>query len=153
VYGFIAGRPARQLQRFRDRFTGRTLILHCGFPAAWLAELLKQPGGGGHFRLDIRLLPTLRPTPIEWLVQTQLLPLDLPLPVLVRVRERDLLARHLQRHGSPVHPSEIGWFLEELDQRFHARFVFSDTPGMMHLERGLAMDDNEALSMLEHLSG
>jgi hypothetical protein len=153
VLGFFAGRPARQLQRFRERFTGRTLILHDGFPADWLEELLRQPGGGGHFRLDIRPLPVSRPTPVEWLVQTHILPLDLPLPMIIQVREHDLLARHLQRRGTAVHPSEIAWFLEELDQRYHARLFLSDAPERISVERGMAVDDNEALSMLEHLAG
>lgn len=153
MFGFFAGRPIRQLQRFRDRFTGRTLILHGGFPADWLEELLRQPGGGGHFRLDIRALPASRPTPVEWLVQTHVLPLDLPLPMLMQVRERDVLVRHLHRRGNAVHPSEIAWFLEELDTRHHARLLFSDAPGRIDAERGLKIDENEALSMLEHLAG
>jgi hypothetical protein len=153
VLGFFAGRPARQLQRFRERFTGRALILHDGFPADWLEELLRQPGGGGHFRLDIRPLPAARPTPVEWLVQAHILPLDLPRPILVQVRERDLLVRHLQRRGIVVHPSEIAWFLEELDTRYHARLLLAGTPERISVERGMAVDENEALSMLEHLAG
>ena len=43
-----------QLSRFLARYAGRTLIVHAGFPPDWLEELLKQPGGGGYFRLDSR---------------------------------------------------------------------------------------------------
>jgi hypothetical protein len=153
VFGLFTDRPARMLRRFRERFTGRTLIVHRGFPAEWLEELLKQPGGGGHFRIDARPLPAARPTPVGWLLQTQVLPLDLPLPLLLQVRDGDLLVRHLQRQGAAVHPSEIAWFLEELAARHHARLRFRNEAGRIEVERGIAVTDNEALSMLEHLAG
>lgn len=153
VFGFLTRRPARQLEQFRARFTGRSLIVHRGFPEEWLEELLKQPGGGGHFRLDSRGLPTSRPTPVEWLVQTHVLPLDLPQPLLLHIRDQDMLVRHLDRGGRVVHPSEIAWFLEELEDRHHARLLFGNPPGRIEILRGISANDNEALSMLEHFAG
>jgi hypothetical protein len=153
VFGFLARRPARQLQQFRARFIGHSLIVHRGFPGEWLEELLKQPGGGGHFRLDSRRLSTVRPTPVEWLVQTHVVPLDLPQPLLIRIREQDMLLRHLNRGGRVVHPSEIAWFLEELEHRHHARLRFGNPPGRIEVVRGMSANDNEALSMLEHIAG
>jgi hypothetical protein len=153
VFGFLVPGPARQLERFRVRFSGHTLIVHRGFSGDWLAELLQQPGGGGHFRLDSRRLPTARPSAIEWLVQVHVLPLELPQPLLLRVREQDVLVRHLDRGGRAVHPSEIAWFLEELETRHHARLRFGNGPGRIDAIRGIPVDDNEAMSMLEHLAG
>jgi hypothetical protein len=153
VFGFLAHRPARQLDRFRERFTGRSLIVHRGFSGDWLEELLKQPGGGGHFRLDARTLPAKRPSPIEWLVQTHVLPLDLPQPLFLKVREADVLVRHLDRGGRTVHPSEIAWFLEELEERHHVRLRFGREPGRIDVSMGITATDNEAKSMLEHLTG
>lgn len=153
MFGLLVHQPGRQLARFRERFAGRHVIVHRGFPEEWLEELLKQPGGGGHFRIDSRPLPTRRPTPIEWLVQTHLLPLNLPQPILLSVRERYALVRHLTRGAQAVHPSEIAWFLEELEERHHARLVFAREPGRIEVRLGIATNDNEALSMLEHLTG
>ncbi len=153
MFRLLVRQPERQLERFRARFAGRNVIVHRGFPGEWLEELLKQPGGGGHFRIDSRPLPTRRPTPIEWLVQTHLLPLDLPYPFLLGVREECALVRHLTRGMHTVHPSEIAWFLEELEERHHARLVFASEPGRVEVHRGMPMNDNEALSMLEHLTG
>lgn len=153
VFGLLARRPARQLQLFRARFTGRSLIVHRGFPEEWLEELLKQPGGGGHFRLDSRRLPVSRPTPVEWLVQTHVLPLNLPQPLLLCIREQDMLLRHLERGGRAVHPSEIAWFLEELEQRHHARLRLGNPPERIDVLQGISVHDNEALSMLEHMTG
>lgn len=153
MFGFLAQRPARQLELFRARFSGRNLIVHRGFPEEWLEELLKQPGGGGHFRLDARGLPAARPTPVEWMVQTHVLPLALPEPLFLCIREQDILIRHLRRGGSTVHPSEIAWFLEELEDRHHARLHFGNGSSRIEVTRGIPQNDNEALSMLEHIVG
>lgn len=150
MFGLFGPRPAQQMERFRGRYTARSLIVHQGFAGDWLEELLKQPGGGGHFRIDSLPLPRRRPTPVEWLVQTHILPLELPQPLFLDVREDAILARHLTRGGHPVHPSEIAWFLEELDRRHHARLAFTGDGGLQ-VQRGLPEQDNEALSMLEQL--
>ncbi|WP_018880970.1 hypothetical protein [Thioalkalivibrio sp. ALE30] len=150
MFGLFGPRPAQQMERFRGRYTGRSLIVHQGFTGDWLEELLKQPGGGGHFRIDSRPLPRRRPSPVEWLVQTHILPLELPQPLFLDVREDAILVRHLQRGEHAVHPSEIAWFLEELDTRHHARLVFTEDGGL-DAHPGLPVDDNEALSMLEQL--
>ncbi len=138
------------MHRFRARYTGHSVIVHQGFAGDWLEELLKQPGGGAHFRIDSRRLPGPRPTPVEWLVQTHVLPLELPQPLFLDVREDAILARHLTRGKHTVHPSEIAWFLEELDARHHARLKFAGDAGI-RAEAGLPVHDNEALSMLEQL--
>ncbi|WP_020146086.1 hypothetical protein [Thioalkalivibrio sp. ALJ15] len=150
MFGLFGPRPAQQMERFRSRYTGRSLIVHQGFEGDWLEELLKQPGGGGHFRIDSRRLPTRRATPIEWLVQTHVLPLALPQPLYLDIREDAILARHLMRGERAVHPSEIAWFLEELDTRHHARLEFTEND-QMTIRRGIPETDNEALSMLEQL--
>ncbi|MFO7955305.1 hypothetical protein [Thioalkalivibrio sp.] len=150
MLGLFGPRPAQQMERFRGRYTGRSLIVHQGFTGDWLEELLKQPGGGGHFRIDSRALPRRRPSPVEWLLQTHILPLELPQPLFLDVREDAILIRHLKRGEHTVHPSEIAWFLEELDTRHHARLVFAEDGGL-NVHTGLPVDDNEALSMLEHI--
>ncbi|ACL74309.1 hypothetical protein Tgr7_3241 [Thioalkalivibrio sulfidiphilus HL-EbGr7] len=141
--------PNRLRQQFLERFTGRTLIVHEGFPPEWLEELLKQPGGGGHFRLDVRQINVRKPSPIEWFVREHVLPLGLPLPLLVRVSPPELRVRHLRRGNHAVHPSEIQWFLEELDTRAHATLRVTDTG--FTAEPGIPVSDNEAKSMLDHL--
>ncbi|WP_026340521.1 hypothetical protein [Thioalkalivibrio sp. ALJT] len=150
MFGLFGPRPAQQMERFRNRYTGRSLIVHQGFTGDWLEELLKQPGGGGHFRIDSRPLPRRRPSPVEWLVQTHILPLELPQPLFLDMREDTLLVRHLTRGEHAVHPSEIAWFLEELDTRHHARLTLSGD-GTAQVQYVLPVTDNEALSMLEHL--
>ncbi|AGA35281.1 hypothetical protein TVNIR_3651 [Thioalkalivibrio nitratireducens DSM 14787] len=151
MFGLLHDWPARQLEWVRARFAGHTLIVHRGFPRGWLKEQLRQPGGGGHLRLGSRRLPALRPTPIEWLAQGQVLPLGLPL--LLRIRERDARVRHLHRRVGPVHPSEIAWFLDELEERHHAWLRFLRGPGRIETLAGIAMDDNEVPTMLEHPTG
>lgn len=150
MFGLFGPRPNQYMEPFRQRYTGRSLIVHRGFGGDWLEELLKQPGGGSHFRIDSRRLPCKRPTPVEWLVQTHVLPLALPQPLFLKVEGEAILARHLTRGDHVVHPSEIAWFLEELDTRHHARLVFNGEGGV-RVENGLSVDDNEALSMLEQL--
>ncbi|APZ44254.1 hypothetical protein [Acidihalobacter ferrooxydans] len=140
-----------QLERFLNRYTGRTLIVHAGFPPDWLEELFKQPGGGGHFRIDSRQLNTGRQTPVDWLIRRHLLPLELPLPLIVKVTPAALFVRHLTRAGTAVHPSDIYWFLEEIDTRHHVRLRVDG--GALRAETGLDPADNEALSFLESLGG
>ena len=138
-----------QLSRFLARYAGRTLIVHAGFPPDWLEELLKQPGGGGHFRLDCRQLGASDPAPVEWLVRRHLLPLDLPLPLIVKVTPEALYVRHLTRGGEAVHPGEIYWLLDEIEQRHHARLVVEG--GSLRIETGIDPADNEAKSFLDSL--
>ncbi|MFN4263997.1 MAG: hypothetical protein ACK4IT_10425 [Thioalkalivibrionaceae bacterium] len=139
------------LERLRERFMHRTIIVHRGFPDDWFSELLKQPGGGGHFRLDARRLPTARPAPIEWMVQTHVQPLDLPHPLLIRIDEHHILIRHLMRNDHAVHPSEIGWFLEELDTRHHARLAWEGDGFRREAAGCIDVADNEPKSMFDAL--
>ena len=128
------------LAGFFERYTGRTIITHAGFPSDWLAELLKQPGGGGHFRMDARHPPAARPSPAEWVIHTHVLPLDLPLPLLIVVRADVLYVRHLVRRARPVHPSEVLWILNEIPTRHHA--LLRPVAGGFAVERGIPVEDN-----------
>lgn len=137
------------LARFRARYQGRTLIVHRGFVPNWLAELLTQPGGGGHFRIDVRHFSTDDPTPVEWLVRQHVLPLELPLPLLIQVTDEALYLRHLLRGEQPVHPSEIFWFLEEIAERHHA--CLRPDGASLEAKTGMPLTDNEARAMLDSL--
>lgn len=118
-------KPAAPLAAFRERFTGRTIIVHEGLSIGWVAELMKEAGGGAHFRFDTRKAPDARPTPIEWFVHRHVLPQGLPLPLLLRVEDGCVRARHLVRNGRVVHPSEIYWMLREMPQRIHLELKFA----------------------------
>jgi hypothetical protein len=48
-----------------------------------------------------------------------------------------------------VHPSEIQWFLEEMDTRHHVRLRITHDDFVP--EPGIPVGDNEARSMTEHL--
>lgn len=124
---------------FLQRYRGRTVIVHAGFPAGWLEELLKQPGGGGHFRFDIRHQSCLGKAPIEQFIHRHIAPLALPLPLVFQVSDDMLYVRHLVRNGQPVHSSELGSMLIELPRRYH----FAIRPNQsFNCEPGLAVDDN-----------
>lgn len=141
MFGLFS-KPSSRIERFFERFGRRTVIVHRGFDPEWLEQLLKLPGGAGHFRVDARRAPGRRPTPIEWLVHEHLLALELPLPLLVKVGRDELLLRHLTRAGGGMlDPSEIGWILDEIDTRYHARLSRRDDG--FEIERGLPVSDNE----------
>lgn len=95
------------------------MIVHAGVSVGWVTELLKEAGGAGHFRFDTRQCPGKKPTPIEWIVHQHVVPLHLPLPLLVKVEQNELLIRHLTRNSKPVHPSEIFWMLKEFPKKAH----------------------------------
>lgn len=132
--------PVRLQRRFFERFTRRTLIVHAGFPAGWFEELLKQPGGGGHFRVDSRIPVDQPPNPLEWVVHHFILPLALPLPLIARVDADSICIRHLVKNGTVAHPSEILWMLDDIQSRFHAR-LRAARDGFLS-ETGIALDDN-----------
>lgn len=140
IIAAFVSRPGGEWERFRERFAGRAVTVHAGLTPGWVDELLKEGGGAGHFRFDLRQTPGRRPTPIEWLVHTQLLPLGLPVPFLFRVEADGVRLRHLVRNGAPVHPSEIAWMLRELDTRYHAYVDFS--AGAVRVQRAMAESDN-----------
>lgn len=119
IIALFAPRPAELRERFLTRFAGRTLIVHEGLSIGWVSELLKEAGGAGHFRFDIRQSPDTKPTPIEWVVHQHVAPLHLPLPLLIKVEQTQLFIRHLTRKGKPVHPSEIFWMLKEFPEKAH----------------------------------
>ncbi len=125
--------PRRLRRAFFDRYAGRSLIVHGGFPDGWLGKLCQEPGGAGHFRIDIRQrpfrekVPLRRLYPVQWLVREHILPLDLPLPVLIRVHGRDhLKARHLRRHGGLCDPAEVAMIYADMVKRPHVLLVPED---------------------------
>jgi len=132
--------PLTLQERFFARFRGRTIILHRGFPPGYLAELLKQPGGGGHFRVDLRQLGRENDSPMDWLLQRYILPLDLPVPLLVKVEDEAIYLRHLLQGSSPGHPSEILWMLDSMHERHHALLRRLQTD--LQVQHGMAIDDN-----------
>jgi hypothetical protein len=107
IIAAFRGYPGSGWPRFVDRYAGRAVIVHGGLSLGWVEELLKEGGGAGHFRFDVRHALGRRPRRIEWLVHEQLLPLQLPLPFFLRVDDNGVRERHLVRNGAPVHPSEI----------------------------------------------
>lgn len=150
VLRILTGRPpadprARRVLFFQ-RYRARTLIVHTGLTIDWLEELLKQGGGGGHFRIDARLTPARTPTPVEWVVHGFILPLGLPLPLIARVSDESIGIRHLVRHGAVCHPTDIAWILEDMGGgsvgvgRAHA-VLYPHGDGFRS-ERGIAPDDN-----------
>lgn len=134
-------RDARLLDRFFARYQGRTLIVHQGLTLDWLEELLKLGGGGGHFRIDTRKPPA-RHSPVSWLAQRFILPLDLPLPVLCDVGPTTIAIRHLQSAGRLCHPADIAWILEDMRLRVRVHAMLSRHPGGLSTDRGLAVCDN-----------
>ena len=127
--------------RFLARFSGRTVIVHAGLSIGWVSELVKEAGGGAHFRIDVRRPPSRRPTPIEWVVHQQLLPHKIPVPFLVKIDGQHLLIRHLLRNDMPVHPSEIYWMLGEFPHRCHLKL--SAAGQSFIATRGISIADNE----------
>ncbi|MGM0412566.1 MAG: hypothetical protein ACQERG_04580, partial [Pseudomonadota bacterium] len=83
-----------------------------------------------------------RPTPVEWVAHEQIAPLGLPLPLLAVVdRQGQVTLRHLTRAGEAIHPSELAWLRDELDERFHAR-LHPAVEGGFTAEWGIPVEDN-----------
>lgn len=128
-----------------ERFENRGIIAHRGFPDQWLTELLKQPGGGGYFRLDLRLISASgRQTPLEWLTRTHLLPIGIPVPFFIKIRSKNIWIRHLLNNEFIIHPTELYWLTEEIENRYHACLQVTD--GHLSTTLGLAHQDNQILS-------
>ena|GEM_PF-659239 len=138
--------PAALRQGFFDRYAGRTLIVHQGLPEGWLGKLVHEPGGGGHFRIDARQPayqgpPARRPAPVQWLIREHILPLGLPLPVLVKVEDRDhLRVRHLRRHGGICQPEEVAMIYDDIAARPHA-LLYPEDSGFA-VDWGIDVEDN-----------
>jgi hypothetical protein len=107
------------MERFLERFYGRMVIVHAGLSPGWLRELERERAARGIFRFDVRRRVRRRANLMESVILGQVLPRGLPLPLLVRVEHDGLRLRHLTRRGHPVHPSELGAILAELDRRYH----------------------------------
>lgn len=125
----------------KQRFNGRSLIVHSGFPESWLKELLSEPGGGNFFRMDIRVQGGTKPTPVEKFIHEQVLPLNVPLPFLAKVEEEDFYIRHLLRDGSLIDPSEVGLMHSEIKERYH--FRLSLRKAKTEIYPGMALNENE----------
>lgn len=141
IIAAFAKKPADPLSLFLTRFRGRTIIIHEGLSIGWIAELMKEAGGGAHFRFDVRNPVGRPPTPIEWLVHRHIVPQCLPLPLLMRVETACLRLRHLTRSGKIIHPSEIYWMLREFPQRAHLTLDLSN--GAVIVQPGIALEDNK----------
>lgn len=128
------------LERFFTRFARRSIIVHAGFPEGYFSELLKQPGGGGHFRVDIRIAPSSPPSPMDWVVHRQVLPLDLPLPLFIKVDEDGMYLRHLVQGKGPGHPSELLWMMDCIRERYH--FHLRREGGSLVAKPGMDVSDN-----------
>ncbi|MEL5848354.1 MAG: hypothetical protein U7M05_03205 [Candidatus Igneacidithiobacillus chanchocoensis] len=128
------------LDRFFTRFAKRSIILHRGFPDGYFAELLKEPGGAGHFRVDLRIAASQPPSPMDWVVHQHILPLQLPVPLLVKVDEDCLYLRHLLHGDKAGHPNEILWMMDSIRERYHYRLQ-RQGPSFL-AEPGMAVEDN-----------
>ncbi len=150
VLRMLVGRPSTDPRArraaFFQRYRARTLIVHAGLTVDWLEELLKQGGGGGHFRIDARLTPARTPTPVEWVVHEFIVPLALPLPLIARVSDQSIRIRHLVRHGALCHPSDIAWILDDMGDDGtglgRAHVVLYKHGDGFRAERGIAPEDN-----------
>lgn len=125
----------------KQRFNGRTLIVHSGVPEDWLKELLNQPGGSGYFRVDTRIQTTERPSPVEKFVNDQLLPLGLPLPFMAKIDYDDVYLRHLTRNGDLIDPSEVGMIHTEIESRYHIRLSIEKAKTQAF--PGMDLEDND----------
>ncbi|MCE5388346.1 MAG: hypothetical protein K0041_07190 [Acidithiobacillus sp.] len=132
--------PILLKQQFFARFTGRHILAHAGFPPGYLAELLKQPGGAGYFRVDLRIPHSNPPSPLEWVIHQQLGALELPVPYFVQVSEDSLYVRHLVQGEGPGHPSEILWMRDSLGDRYH--YLLRSQGPTFQVVPGMPLDDN-----------
>jgi hypothetical protein len=140
IIAVFRSNPTVLRERFLARFAGKTIIVHDGLSIGWVSELVKEAGGGAHFRIDVRRQPGRRPTPIEWVVHQQLLPHKLPMPFLVKVEHERLLVRHLVRNDMPVHPSEIYWMLTEFPDNHHLLLTAAGKGFIV--KRGMSVAEN-----------
>jgi hypothetical protein len=116
----------QDFQQTLARFNKRAIIVHQGLPENWLPELFKQAGGGGIFRVDIRLQNNHKPTPLEQFIHTHILPLNKALPCFVFIQDNHIFVRHLRRGDGLMHPSELTFLFNEITYRFHYQLDSSD---------------------------
>ncbi len=124
-----------------QRFAGRVILVHEGFPPLWLEELLKQGGGAGYFRLDWRQCRERPETELERFIHEHVLPLECPLPVIMRVEKDAILLRHLRRGEGWLLPSDMSWLLAELADRHH--FRLEKEGEKLTTKAGIPLTDNE----------
>lgn len=110
---------------------GRSFIVHTGFPEDWLKELLKQPGGGSYFRLDLRLQDGQTATPVENFIHQCLQALKLEPPVFITIKDGRVYVRSLLAGSYWLLPSDMGPLNNEIEQRFHFKLENDEwRPGM-----------------------
>lgn len=141
-FGRRRSRETDRAQKFLQRYTGRTLIVHAGLSIAWLEELLREGGGGAHFRVDVRLIDGPATTPVEWLARVYLSKLDLPLPLLLDVASDSIKVRHLQRGGRLCLATDVAWILEDMRTRNRVHATLLITNEGLKTITGMAVDDN-----------
>lgn len=129
-------------ERTYNKFVNKTVIFHHGLEPGWLEELLKQPGGGAHFRVDCRQINKETPTPIEEFYLNIVQPLTLPKLVLLKFENGYVLIRHLQNGNACLLASDIAWILDELDQRFHFKISLNKDNKII-IEKGIEITDNK----------
>lgn len=137
-------RVERLARQFFGKFAGKTLIVHAGLGVAWIEELLKLGGGGGHFRIDVRRSESGPETPVEWLVRHAIVPQQLPLPVIIVVDANRLRVRHLRDGQHLCHPVSIAWILEDIRVRDRVHVELTYLKGVFHVARPLAVEDNRS---------
>lgn len=124
--------------KFLQRYHNKVLIFYKNLPNDFLKELLKLPGGGGYFRINVdNITPN---TPLLYLYNNYLEKLSLPHPFLLSVEEKGLYIRHLIRDGRVVYPIEIAWFLSEIHHHFHICLRF-DKSGFI-IDNGMDIKEN-----------
>lgn len=123
-----------------QQFDNKTLIIHAGLESNWLEELLKQPGGGGHFRVNCTTFSN-QPTATERFVQTFIEPLGLPKPIFLKISGGNVWVRHLLSGERFVLPSDVSWIQGEIETRFHYR-LGCNANGKIESVSGLAVTEN-----------
>lgn len=140
---WLKKQPPLDVKQLLARLDGKSIILHSGFPPDWLPELLRQPGGGGHIRINLSLQNNKNPTALEAFLYRHVVPLPGAIPGMVKIEQENIFIRGLIRAEQWMHSYEAGDLLNEINQRFHYRLDFSQaTP---RVEVGLDLNQNDIL--------
>lgn len=116
--------------------------MHSGLRIDWLKELLSLGGGGAHLRVDLRRTDPRQTSALDWMVYRQILPLRLPLPLLLDVRNDRIDVRHLQRFGSICLPTDIAWIVEDMRTRKRVHASLRCIDDRCNCVQGIPIDDN-----------
>lgn len=128
-------------RKFFAQFQGRTLIVHSGLRIDWLKELLSL--GAGAFICESIYAVPIRAKLQRWIGWSiGKLPLRLPLPLLLDVRNDRIDVRHLQRFGSICLPTDIAWIVEDMRTRKRVHASLRCINGRFDCIQGIPIDDN-----------